>query len=145
MRYHSIDTIYPIDSVHIRTTMRKIIVLLFSLLSAGTALAAAPSPVIRAEVAHLLDYLTQSGCEFQRNGSWHAAAEARSHLQRKYGYLVKRGLVKQTEDFIEHGASRSSLSGKPYQVKCDGNATRTSAQWLREELQRHRQNKKDAP
>lgn len=124
--------------------MRKIITLLFFCLSTGTLMAAAPSPSTQAEVTHLLDYLTQSGCQFQRNGTWHAAAEARKHLQRKYDYLVKRGLVKQTEDFIRHGASESSLSGKPYQVKCGSDAAQSSGPWLREELRRHRRPQKEA-
>lgn len=128
--------------------MRNTFFLLIFILHAGNSFAAAPAPAApapaaQAEVAHLLDYLTQSGCQFQRNGSWHAAPEARAHLQRKYDYLAKRGLVKQAEDFIRHGASQSSLSGKPYQVKCGDNTPRASGPWLHQELQRHRQTQKD--
>jgi hypothetical protein len=35
----------------------------------------------RQEIAHLLDYVGQSGCQFNRNGSWHDSKAAREHLQ----------------------------------------------------------------
>lgn len=92
---------------------------------------AEPSPAARQEIAHLIGYLTASGCSFQRNGSWHDAAQAARHLQRKYDYLLKRDLVASSEDFIARAASESSLSGKPYQVRCGGNAPVASAAWSR--------------
>ncbi len=99
---------------------------------------AAPPPAARQEIAHLIGYLTASGCSFQRNGSWHDAAEAARHLQRKYDYLQKRDLVATGEDFIARAASESSLSGKPYQVRCGGNAPVASAAWLKAELAKYR-------
>ena len=42
------------------------------------------------EIAALIAGLGSSGCEFQRNGSWHDAVAARDHLQRKYDYMRKR-------------------------------------------------------
>ncbi|WP_429204667.1 DUF5329 domain-containing protein [Massilia sp. UYP11] len=99
---------------------------------------AEPPPAARQEIAHLIGYLTASGCSFQRNGSWHEAAKAASHLQRKYDYLLKRDLVASSEDFIARAASESSLSGKPYQVRCGGNAPVASAAWLRAELAKYR-------
>lgn len=99
---------------------------------------AAPPPAARQEIAHLIGYLTTSGCSFQRNGSWHDAAEAARHLQRKYDYLLKRDLVATGEDFIARAASESSLSGKPYQVRCGANAPIASAAWLKAELATYR-------
>lgn len=99
---------------------------------------AAPPPAARQEIAHLIGYLTASGCSFQRNGSWHDAAEAAKHLQRKYDYLQKRDLVATSEEFIARAASESSLSGKPYQVRCSGNAPVASAAWLKAELAKYR-------
>lgn len=99
---------------------------------------AAPPLAARLEIAHLIGYLTASGCSFQRNGSWHDAAEAAKHLQRKYDYLLKRDLVATGEDFIARAASESSLSGKPYQVRCGGNAPVASAAWLKAELVQYR-------
>jgi len=99
---------------------------------------AAPDTRAQAEIAHLLDYVATPGCQFDRNGSWHAGAEARGHLQQKYDYLVKRKLVTDAESFIARAATESSMSGKPYQVKCGSGKPVASAAWLKEELQRLR-------
>lgn len=99
---------------------------------------AAPDARAQAEIVHLLDYVATPGCQFNRNGSWHEGAEARSHLKKKYDYLVKRDLVTNAESFIERGASESSMSGKPYLVKCGGGKAVASAAYLKEELARFR-------
>ncbi|MCY1460880.1 hypothetical protein D9M71_784750 [compost metagenome] len=83
--------------------------------------------------------LETSGCRFQRNGSWHESVEARSHLQRKYDYLLKRNLTDTAEQFIDRAASRSSISGKPYRVACPGTAEQDAAVWFQQQLQRLRQ------
>ncbi|QOL51967.1 DUF5329 domain-containing protein [Massilia litorea] len=103
----------------------------------GAALAA-PEPKAQAEIAHLLDYVATPGCQFNRNGSWHDGSEARAHLQKKYDYLVKRDLVTNAESFIERGATQSSMSGKPYLVKCGGGKAVASAVYMKEELKRFR-------
>jgi allantoicase len=103
----------------------------------GAALAA-PEARAQAEIRHLLDYVATPGCEFNRNGSWHEGAEARSHLQKKYDYLVKRNLVTDAESFIQGAATESSMSGKDYQVRCGGGKAQASAAYLKEELARFR-------
>lgn len=60
------------------------------------------------------------------------------HLQKKLDYLERKDLVASSEDFIERAATQSSLSGKPYQVRC-ATQTRNSADWLNQELRRLRQ------
>jgi hypothetical protein len=90
------------------------------------------------EVQHLLDYLGRSGCQFNRNGDWHDARAARDHLQEKYDYLKKRDLVPDAQAFIERAASKSSMSGKPYQVRCGNGQPVPSARWLGDELARYR-------
>jgi hypothetical protein len=102
------------------------------------AAAAAPEAKAQAEIAHLLDYVAAPGCQFYRNGSWHEGAEARAHLKKKYDYLLKRDLVTNAESFVELAASESSMSGKPYQVKCGGGKAVASGPYLTEELQRFR-------
>lgn len=102
------------------------------------AQAAAPSPATTQEISHLLGYLKESGCQFNRNGSWYGAGEAVDHLNQKYRYLLKKGLLSSAEDFIARAASESSMSGKPYQVKCGGGAAVTSGPWFRSELTRFR-------
>ena len=98
---------------------------------------AAPSAQARAEIAGLMDSLARSGCQFQRNGDWHDAAQARAHLQRKYDYLLKKGLVDTSEQFIQRAASKSSLSGRAYRVKCAGKE-QDAATWFDAQLRRLR-------
>jgi hypothetical protein len=111
-----------------------------SALVAGMALAAeaAPSAAVRNEVLHLLGYVESSQCAFYRNGKWHDARAARRHLQRKYDYLAKRDLVRRTEDFLELAATRSSVSGEAYRVRCQDNQPMASSAWLGKELTRYR-------
>lgn len=114
--------------------MRALLLLAFTSLATAAPL----PPAARAEVDALLTRLQSSGCEFNRNGSWHAGAEARGHLLKKLDYLERKGLVKTAEQFIEQGASASSMSGKAYLVRCAGKAPVESARWLAAELQQVR-------
>ena len=111
---------------------------LLSLLLSLPAAAATPDAAARAEIDHLLAYLEQPACEFFRNGRWHPSSEARVHIDKKYQYLLKKGWVRTTEEFIERAATRSSTSGKPYQVRCAGSPPVPSAHGLNEELRRYR-------
>jgi hypothetical protein len=104
---------------------------------AMSAYAVVPTPASKAEIEELLTRLQSSGCQFQRNGSWHDATEARAHIERKYRYLLKKELVGTTEDFIKLAASQSSVSGKPYQVKC-GAQQATSGRWMTDQLKQVR-------
>lgn len=114
--------------------MRFAFALLLSL-AAGLAHAAPLPPVPRAEVDALLTRLQASGCEFNRNGSWYAGADARAHLLKKLDYLEGKDMVQTAEQFIDRGAATSSMSGKPYLVRCAGKAPVESAKWLTAELQ----------
>lgn len=100
------------------------------LLSAGVCRAE-----VEDDVSYLLTYLAESGCTFIRNGDEHDSNEARDHLEMKYNYAKKR--IKTAEDFINKIASKSSLSRKPYHVRC-GNVKTLSQQWLQEALEAHR-------
>lgn len=92
-----------------------------------------PAPA-RAEVDALLARLESSGCDFNRNGTWYTAADAKAHLLRKLDYLEGNNLIRTTEQFIELGASQSSASGKPYLVRCGKAAPVDSRTWLLGEL-----------
>jgi len=85
---------------------------------------------VQAEVDALLASIEASGCSFYRNGSWHDSKAAVAHLRDKYDYLVVRDLIATTEDFIERAATKSSVSGQPYEVKCGSSAAVTSSQWM---------------
>ncbi len=109
-----------------------------SLFTVSGVFATEPPPAVQAEVAQLLNQIDNSGCQFYRNGSWHDAHKARSHLELKYRYLCSKGQVTCTEDVIDKAASVSSMSGKPYQIKCGEAAPVLSADWLKTELKRIR-------
>jgi len=115
-----------------------VIALSAAALCAGAPAWAQQDARARQEIVHLLDYVAQSGCQFNRNGSWHDSKAARDHLQEKYDYLQRRKLVPDTKTFIERAASQSSMSGKPYLIRCGGGQPTTSAQWLNAELERYR-------
>ena len=108
------------------------LVLMFAL---NTLAQATPAPAaVRAEIEALLAKLQSSGCEFNRNGSWHSGNDAKTHLLRKLEYLEKKTTLRSTEQFIELAATSSSSSGQAYQVRCGGAAALPSAQWLTKEL-----------
>ena len=91
------------------------------------------------EIDQLFKALEASGCTFNRNGTWYNAAEASAHLHRKYNYLSKKGLAKSAESFIDQAASKSSMSGKPYLVRCGAAAPVQSKSWFLSKLAELRQ------
>lgn len=119
------------------TLLRNSLMPLLLLFGTSTGAGAAPART-QGEVNHLLVYLESSGCDFQRNGSWHNPKQARAHLEKKYHYLDKRDMIGSAEDFISRAASASSMSGEKYLVRCPGGKAVTSASWLSLELQRYR-------
>ena len=88
------------------------------------------------EVQYLIDYLRTSDCGMIRNGKLHDGAAAARHVQRKYDYF--RDDISSTEGFIELAATKSTRSGRLYQVQCPGGAPVSSADWLLEELANYR-------
>jgi hypothetical protein len=105
------------------------------LLFASLSHAASLSPASRAEIDSLLSRLASSGCQFGRNGSWYTSTEAQAHLRKKLDYLTDKGAVASTEQFIERGATKSSVSGRAYHVRCGGSPPVPSSAWLYSELQ----------
>lgn len=111
---------------------RLVTALALAVMVASSALAQPPSNV-ESEVGQLLARLSASRCTFYRNGTWYEAAQAREHLEKKYRYLVKKKLVKTTEDFITLGGTESSMSHEPYKVRC-GEQVASSRDWLTGQL-----------
>jgi hypothetical protein len=89
-----------------------------------------------AEIDHLLRYIEASGCTFHRNGKDHDGGDAGAHIRRKYTHTKR--WIETTEDFIKYTATKSSVSGSPYDVTCNGVQTPT-ARWLTDELTRFRE------
>jgi hypothetical protein len=120
-----------------KTASMTSVFLALGLMTASGARAEPPTGV-QTEVNYLLGSVADSGCEFYRNGTWHDAKAARTHMLDKYEYLAARDLVRSTEQFIDRAASHSSVSGRPYEIRCNGGPAVTSKQWLQEKLARFR-------
>ena len=114
-------------------TFHFYVALLFLVMTA--ALPAESEEIVSHEIVHLLQYIESSDCIFIRNGEEYSAAEARAHIQKKYDHFKYR--VKTTEDFIKYAGTKSSMSGKPYMVRCNGQEIRNT-DWLSTELQKLR-------
>jgi len=112
--------------------------LLLALIVVASAWAASPDAVATKEISYLIEHLASSGCQFNRNGTWHEAPRAVSHIKRKYEYLLDKGLVADTDAFIRLAATESSSSGKPYLVKCHNQPETPSADWFRAALAQFR-------
>jgi hypothetical protein len=89
-------------------------------------------------VEYLLNAIARSGCEFNRNGTWFDSQRASAHLRDKYNGLVALGRFVSALEFIEDAATKSSLTGRPYLIRCAGQEPLPANQWLREALERYR-------
>jgi hypothetical protein len=121
--------------------MKKILILLiFTSLQVANADVPADQ---KQEIELLLDYVRQSDCLLKRNGSEHTGKKAVSHIQKKYDYF--RDDIKTTEDFIKYSATKSTMSGKYYTIRCTGEEETRSSDWLLKELYRYRRKAVEAP
>ncbi len=117
---------------------RRAFTALLSLTWALVALAHDMSPAARKEVETLLAHVGSSGCEFYRGGTWYNAVDAKSHLERKFRYMANRQMIATAEEFIAKGASKSSMTGEAYSIRCNKAAVQPSAAWLEAELRKLR-------
>ena len=94
------------------------------------------------EIAHLMQTIEESDCVFSRNGKEHTGVEALEHIRTKYDYVKRR--VKKAEDFIEYAATKSSMTGRPYLVRC-GEEEMATGEWLKAELAAFRKSPGETP
>ena len=90
------------------------------------------------EIKHLLQFVEQTQCQYERNGKMHNGVAAVKHIKKKYQYFLDD--IKTTEDFINYSATKSKMSGKYYQVHCNGRSAIKSQDWLLIELKKYRKN-----
>ena len=69
---------------------------------------------------------------FMRNGDEHSAADAAKHMKAKFDHFKDE--IVTAEDFIDRCASRSEMTGKPYQVKLQNGAVKDAQEFLNAEL-----------
>lgn len=84
----------------------------------------------------MLNHIAASNCWFERNDEFYDSQKAAEHIKQKYESIQES--VNTTEQFIEHAATRSSISGDQYVVYCKNKEPLTSADWLRQELKIYR-------
>jgi len=89
-----------------------------------------------AEVDHLLNFVKSSACQFDRNGEIHDGIEAESHIRNKYAFFRRK--IETTEQFIEWSATKSTISGRYYTVKCADAEWIETREWLLQELENFR-------
>ena len=105
---------------------------IFALMIFATA-AAAPDPVEARKIGQLIAAVEQlQNAKFIRNGTAYDAGKAADHLRLKLREAGDR--VASAEDFIVLCGSRSSVSGKPYEIVFDDGRRITSEAFLRAKL-----------
>jgi hypothetical protein len=85
----------------------------------------------RQRIERLLKLVESSNAFFTREGKQYEGADAAAHLRRKLSHAGDR--VKTLDEFIEHIASRSSTTGRPYQIKQPDGTIVEAARWMRQQ------------
>jgi hypothetical protein len=88
------------------------------------------------EIAHLLKFVEDTPCRYERNGTMHSGKEASEHIRKKYDHFKDE--IATAEDFIALSATKSELSGKKYRIFCEGTQPLDSDRWLLGELKKYR-------
>ncbi|WP_299755232.1 DUF5329 family protein [uncultured Pontibacter sp.] len=85
------------------------------------------------KVERLIQFIAKmDGATFIRNGSEHTCRQAAEHLESKWE--KHRDSIKTAKGFVEELASRSGLSGKPYQIRFADGTVKTTNEVLLTEL-----------
>lgn len=109
--------------------------LVSSLSLLGLQAVAAPLPHEQTRIEKLIRYIeSQRGMKFIRNGSEFTCEEAGKFLRGKLDAMG--GEVTTAREFIDRIGSRSSMSGRVYQVRLLDGRIVPSAQFLGDELSR---------
>jgi hypothetical protein len=102
---------------------------------ASLAVVAAPPPHEQSRIEKLIRYVeSQKAMKFIRNGTEYSAEDAGKFLRGKLEAMG--GEVTTARQFIQRIASRSSMSGQPYQVRLADGQTLLAENFLEDELKR---------
>ncbi len=91
---------------------------------------------MQTEINHLLAFMENSECQFERNGKIHSGKDTVNHVKKKYSYFNNK--IDNTEKFIEYSATKSTMSGKYYMVLCKDKPKVKTQDWLLQELKNYR-------
>jgi hypothetical protein len=125
--------------IHNATTIHVIFKWLIVLIFLAAAPALADWNVEKARIDYLIHEVEQVQGSFIRNGREYLPAEAAAHLQMKLEQAMGSWFAPDKDQwtaelFIEKIASKSSISGKPYQIKFNDGLIIEAGDWLRERL-----------
>lgn len=102
---------------------------------AAVEVLAAPAPQEQANIDQLIRHVElQKGMVFIRNGSEYTCEQAAKFLRSKMEAMGKD--VGTARDFIHLIATKSSTSGKPYQIRLADGTLMPAAHYLHEQLKR---------
>ncbi|WP_186644188.1 DUF5329 family protein [Fluviispira vulneris] len=89
-------------------------------------------------ISKLIKTIAESNLKFIRNGSTYNAKEAAKHLQLKLNLASKNKFNGQITvcEFIKNVATKSSLSGLPYQIEVEAGKKILLQTWLIENLKK---------
>lgn len=88
------------------------------------------------EIEYLISFVETSPCKINRNGKYYNGKEAIVHIQKKYAFF--KNDISTAEQFIDYSATKSTLSGKYYSVKCGSGQPFKTSDWLLNELNNYR-------
>lgn len=113
---------------------------LLLLLTLFTSFCYADPVVEQKKIQFLINHIAKSEVRFIRNGSEYSAKEAASHLKMKLNNAQNSWFAPDKSKwtavmFIEKIASKSSMSGKPYQIKLKTGKLVNSGDWLKAALE----------
>jgi hypothetical protein len=80
------------------------------------------------QISQLLLAIEVSNCQFVRNGKIHTPADSIAHIRKKYAHF--KDDIDSMDKFIELSATKSFISGRPYQVQCGASEPELSSVWL---------------
>jgi len=115
-------------------------ILIVAVCFASNLIFAGVNPKEESEIDYLIQFVGSSLCKINRNGKFHESGDAVSHIQKKYEYF--RDEIETAEQFIEYSATKSTVSGKYYWVKCGDSPSLKTRDWLLNELKRYRGRKR---
>ena len=84
------------------------------------------------KIEALIQVVEKAGCTVIRNGVEYPSDQAAEHLRSKWRHAGDR--IKTARAFIGNIASKSSMTGRSYQIKQRDGTTVAAAQWLNQEL-----------
>ena len=115
-----------------KCALKILLIALLPLLLSVWAVPAHAAPSEQEKIGYLLDAIASSDLIFIREGREYSGKDARDHLQEKLYFTGRR--IKTAQQFIDHIATGSSITGEPYYVKMPDGTKMESKDWLEKKL-----------